>query len=100
VPARGQPLVASRVASFELSARLPELLDEIGDRIPGRALPCSQHPADWSSDAPAAVRQRSARTCRRCCPALGQCARVLAALGADAHGVIAGVVLDKHRTLG
>jgi hypothetical protein len=100
VPARGQPHVASHVASYELRARLPELVDELGDPIAGHVLPCSQRPADWTSDAPAETRQRSARTCRCACPVLAQCDEMRVALGRDAHGVLAGIVLDKHRTHG
>jgi len=74
-------------------ARLPPLVDAAGELVPATELPCACAPDAWSASAPIEVRRRSARICAGCV-ALASCERIQVALGDDARGVMAGLVLS------
>ncbi len=79
--------------SFDRPPLPPALVDEHGDVV--RGTPCQRAPGDFDADATIATREHAAHQCRTKCAAIVACGRLRLALGAEAEGVLAGVVLNR-----
>jgi hypothetical protein len=82
-----------QLPSYMIARPLPLLPDR------DARLPCVQAPRDYDEDQPRPVRADAARRCRRECPQLTECRALLASLP-EPRGVIAGVVIPRHRLYG